>query len=162
MGSNRLMLVCIPKSFFFYLNRLDRCVGTDHQRIAKLERENEVAPPSKVSSECLAGLRATLPVAARCHLSYLTAFLVCFNRLCKTARMDLKLIGEDVRKKSMRKPRSPAGLRVRQGDTNPQILASSSVRWAVKLRGASSTEIVAGLALTLACPLPGTLTLGRS
>jgi hypothetical protein len=25
-------------------------IGTDHQRIAKLDRENEVAPPPKVSS----------------------------------------------------------------------------------------------------------------
>lgn len=31
-------------------NELTDPIGTDHQRIAKIDRENEVAPPPKVSA----------------------------------------------------------------------------------------------------------------
>lgn len=43
-GALLLLLKAVVESLCFEL-----MLGTDHQRIAKLDRENEVAPPPKIS-----------------------------------------------------------------------------------------------------------------
>jgi hypothetical protein len=45
-----------------FLPLTHRLQGTDHQRVAKLDRENEVAPPAKVASSVgrVRGLRVLL------------------------------------------------------------------------------------------------------
>jgi len=83
--------------------------GTDHQRIVKLDRENEVAPPAKVASSV--------------------------GRAMQTARMELKLSQKDVAQKINEKPSVLQDYESSKAIPNPQILAKLERVLGVKLRG---------------------------
>ncbi|EDR11006.1 uncharacterized protein LACBIDRAFT_319718 [Laccaria bicolor S238N-H82] len=83
--------------------------GTDHQRIAKLDRENEVAPPAKI--------------------------LPSVGRAIQTARMDLKLSQKDVAAKINEKPSILQDYESSKAIPNPQILGKLERVLGVKLRG---------------------------
>jgi len=83
--------------------------STDHQRIAKLDRENEVAPPSKI--------------------------LPSVGRAMQTARMDLKLSQKDVAQKINEKPSILQDYEAGKAIPNPQILGKLERVLGVKLRG---------------------------
>jgi len=83
--------------------------GTDHQRIAKLDRENEVAPPAKVAPSV--------------------------GRAMQTARMDLKLSQKDVAQKINEKPSVLQDYEAGKAIPNAQILSKLERVLGVKLRG---------------------------
>jgi len=83
--------------------------STDHQRIAKLDRENEVAPPPKI--------------------------LPSVGRAMQTARMDLKLSQKDVAQKINEKPSILQDYEAGKAIPNPQILGKLERVLGVKLRG---------------------------
>ncbi|KAI0306743.1 multi protein bridging factor 1-domain-containing protein [Multifurca ochricompacta] len=82
---------------------------TDHQRIVKLDRENEVAPPTKVAPSV--------------------------GRAMQTARMDLKLSQKDVAQKINEKPSVLQDYESGKAIPNAQILSKLERVLAVKLRG---------------------------
>ncbi|KAF8636626.1 hypothetical protein AX17_003435 [Amanita inopinata Kibby_2008] len=84
--------------------------GTDHQRIAKLDRENEVAPPPKVS--------------------------LSVGRAMQDGRMALKLSQKDVAQKINEKPSVLQDYEAGKAIPNPQILGKLERVLGVKLRGA--------------------------
>ncbi|SJL04423.1 probable MBF1-multiprotein bridging factor mediates GCN4-dependent transcriptional activation [Armillaria ostoyae] len=92
--------------------------GTDHQRIAKLDRENEVAPPSKIPPSV--------------------------GRAMQTARMDLKLSQKDVAQKINEKPSVLQDYESGKAIPNPQILGKLERALGVKLRGAGIGEKLGG------------------
>ncbi|KAG7452878.1 MBF1-domain-containing protein [Guyanagaster necrorhizus] len=92
--------------------------GTDHQRIAKLDRENEVAPPSKVAPSV--------------------------GRAMQTARMDLKLSQKDVAQKINEKPSVLQDYESGKAIPNPQILGKLERALGVKLRGSGIGEKLGG------------------
>ncbi|KAA1474834.1 MBF1-domain-containing protein [Dentipellis sp. KUC8613] len=83
--------------------------GTDHQRIAKLDRENEVAPPPKIPPSV--------------------------GRAMQSARMDLKLSQKDVAQKINEKPSVLQDYESGKAIPNPQILGKLERALGVKLRG---------------------------
>jgi len=83
--------------------------GTDHQRIVKLDRENEVAPPAKVAPSV--------------------------GRAMQSARMEMKLSQKDVAQKINEKPSVLQDYEAGKAVPNPQILAKLERVLAVKLRG---------------------------
>ncbi|KAM6500704.1 ylMBF1 [Amanita muscaria] len=83
--------------------------GTDHQRIAKLDRENEVAPPPKIAPSV--------------------------GRAMQTARMELKLSQKDVAQKINEKPSILQDYEAGKAIPNPQILGKLERVLGVKLRG---------------------------
>ncbi|KAF9052785.1 multi protein bridging factor 1-domain-containing protein [Panaeolus papilionaceus] len=83
--------------------------GTDHQRIAKLDRENEVAPPAKI--------------------------LPSVGRAMQTARLELKLSQKDVAQKVNEKPSIIQDYESSKAIPNPQILGKLERVLGVKLRG---------------------------
>ncbi|TRM59374.1 multi protein bridging factor 1-domain-containing protein [Schizophyllum amplum] len=83
--------------------------GTDHQRIAKLDRENEVAPPSKVPPSV--------------------------GRAMMAARMELKLSQKDIAQKVNEKPSVIQDYESGRAVPNPQILGKLERALGVKLRG---------------------------
>ncbi|KAH9981475.1 ylMBF1, partial [Lactifluus volemus] len=83
--------------------------GTDHQRIVKLDRENEVAPPAKVAPSV--------------------------GRAMQAARMEMKLSQKDVAQKINEKPSVLQDYEAGKAVPNPQILAKLERVLAVKLRG---------------------------
>ncbi|KAI0048220.1 ylMBF1 [Auriscalpium vulgare] len=83
--------------------------GTDHQRIAKLDRDNEVAPPTKVPPSV--------------------------GKAMQTARMDLKLSQKDLAQKVNEKPSVMADYEAGRAIPNPQILGKLERALGVKLRG---------------------------
>ncbi|KAK0197454.1 multi protein bridging factor 1-domain-containing protein [Armillaria mellea] len=92
--------------------------GTDHQRIAKLDRENEVAPPSKIPPSV--------------------------GRAMQSARMDLKLSQKDVAQKINEKPSVLQDYESGKAIPNPQILGKLERALGVKLRGAGIGEKLGG------------------
>ncbi|KAJ6547171.1 ylMBF1 [Mycena capillaripes] len=84
--------------------------GTDHQRIAKLDRENEVAPPAKVAPSV--------------------------GRAIQDARMELKLSQKDVAQKINEKPSVLQDYESSKAIPNAQILGKLERVLGVKLRGA--------------------------
>ncbi|PAV23744.1 ylMBF1 [Pyrrhoderma noxium] len=84
--------------------------GPDHQRIAKLDRENEVAPPSKV--------------------------LPSVGKAIGTARGELKLSQKDLAQKVNEKPSVIQDYESGKAIPNPQILGKLERALQVKLRGA--------------------------
>ncbi|KAJ7756774.1 ylMBF1 [Mycena maculata] len=84
--------------------------GTDHQRIAKLDRENEVAPPAKIAPSV--------------------------GRAIQDARMELKLSQKDVAQKINEKPSILQDYESSKAIPNPQILGKLERALGVKLRGA--------------------------
>ncbi|KAI0665072.1 ylMBF1 [Cubamyces menziesii] len=85
-------------------------VGTDHQRIAKLDRENEVAPPPKVPPSV--------------------------GKAIQQARMDKQLSQKDCAQKINEKPSVLQDYESGRAIPNPQILAKLERVLGVKLRGA--------------------------
>ncbi|CAA7270171.1 unnamed protein product [Cyclocybe aegerita] len=83
--------------------------GTDHQRIAKLDRENEVAPPAKIAPSV--------------------------GRAMQTARLELKLSQKDVAQKINEKPSVIQDYESSKAIPNPQILGKLERILGVKLRG---------------------------
>ncbi|TFY65467.1 hypothetical protein EVG20_g5584 [Dentipellis fragilis] len=83
--------------------------GTDHQRIAKLDRENEVAPPAKIPPSV--------------------------GRAMQAARMDLKLSQKDIAQKINEKPSVLQDYEAGKAIPNPQILGKLERALGVKLRG---------------------------
>ncbi|EJD02120.1 MBF1-domain-containing protein [Fomitiporia mediterranea MF3/22] len=85
-------------------------VGPDHQRIAKLDRENEVAPPPKVPPTV--------------------------GKAIATARGDMKLSQKDLAQKVNEKPSVIQEYESGKAIPNPQILGKLERVLKVKLRGA--------------------------
>jgi len=83
--------------------------GTDHQRIAKIDRENEVAPPPKIAPSV--------------------------GRAIQTARMELTLSQKDVAQKINEKPSVLQEYESGKAIPNPQILGKLERVLKVKLRG---------------------------
>ncbi|KAI0340666.1 ylMBF1 [Trametopsis cervina] len=84
--------------------------GTDHQRIAKLDRENEVAPPPKID--------ATV------------------GKAIQTARMEKQFSQKDLAQKVNEKPSIIQDYEAGKAIPNPQILGKLERALGVKLRGA--------------------------
>ncbi|KAI9067063.1 ylMBF1 [Trametes sanguinea] len=85
-------------------------MGTDHQRIAKLDRENEVAPPPKVPPSV--------------------------GKAIQQARMEKQLSQKDCAQKINEKPSVLQDYESGRAIPNPQILAKLERVLGVKLRGA--------------------------
>ncbi|PIL23754.1 transcription factor [Ganoderma sinense ZZ0214-1] len=83
--------------------------GTDHQKIAKLDRENEVAPPSKINPAV--------------------------GKAMQTARMEKQLSQKDVAQKINEKPSVLQDYEAGRAIPNPQILSKLERVLGVKLRG---------------------------
>ncbi|KAG6909820.1 hypothetical protein DXG01_015093 [Tephrocybe rancida] len=83
--------------------------GTDHQRIAKLDRENEVAPPAKIAPSV--------------------------GRAIQDGRMALKFSQKDVAQKVNEKPSVIQDYESGKAVPNPQILGKLERVLGVKLRG---------------------------
>ena len=84
-------------------------VGPDHQKIAKLDRENDVAPPPKI--------------------------LPSVGKAMQTARMELKLSQKDVAAKINEKQSVLQDYEAGKAIPNPQILGKLERALGVKLRG---------------------------
>lgn len=84
-------------------------IGTDHQRIAKLDRENEVAPPPKVPPTV--------------------------GKTIGQRRQELKLTQKDLGTKINEKPQVVQEYESGKAIPNPQILAKMERALGVKLRG---------------------------
>jgi len=93
--------------------------GTDHQRIAKLDRENEVAPPPKVAPTV--------------------------GRAIQDGRMVLKLSQKDVAQKINEKPSVLQDYESGKAVPNAQILAKLERVLGVKLRGSEIGKKLEGL-----------------
>ncbi|KAG6878791.1 hypothetical protein C0993_008090 [Termitomyces sp. T159_Od127] len=83
--------------------------GTDHQRIAKLDRENEVAPPAKIAPNV--------------------------GRAIQDGRMALKLSQKDLAQKVNEKPSIIQDYESGKAVPNTQILGKLERTLGVKLRG---------------------------
>jgi len=92
--------------------------GTDHQRIAKLDRENEVAPPAKIAPTV--------------------------GRAIQDARMEKKLSQKDVAQKINEKPSVIQDYESSKAIPNPQILGKLERVLGVKLRGTDIGKPLAG------------------
>ncbi|KAJ3482129.1 hypothetical protein NLI96_g7182 [Meripilus lineatus] len=92
--------------------------GTDHQRIAKLDRENEVAPPPKIAPSV--------------------------GKAMQTARMEKQLSQKDVAQKINEKPSVLQDYEAGRAIPNPQILGKLERVLGVKLRGANIGEKLGG------------------
>ncbi|KAL0061100.1 multiprotein-bridging factor 1 [Marasmius tenuissimus] len=92
--------------------------STDHQRIAKIDRENEVAPPPKVAPSV--------------------------GRAIQTARMELKLAQKDLAQKVNEKPSVIQDYESGKAIPNPQILGKLERSLGVKLRGSNIGEKLGG------------------
>ncbi|KAF6765019.1 multi protein bridging factor 1-domain-containing protein [Ephemerocybe angulata] len=84
-------------------------VGTDHQRIAKLDRENEVAPPPKIAPSV--------------------------GRAIQNGRQDKQLSQKDLAQRINEKPSVLQDYESGKAIPNPQILSKLERALGVKLRG---------------------------
>jgi len=84
-------------------------IGTDHQRIAKLDRENEVAPPAKIAPTV--------------------------GKAIQTARMEKQFTQKDLAQKVNEKPSVIQDYESSKAIPNPQILGKLERTLGVKLRG---------------------------
>ena len=84
-------------------------IGTDHQRIAKLDRENEVAPPPKVAPSV--------------------------GKAIQTARQEKEFSQKDLAQKVNEKPSVIQDYESGRAIPNPQILGKFERALGVKLRG---------------------------
>ena len=87
--------------------------GTDHQKIAKLDRENEVAPPPKINPSV--------------------------GKAIQTARMEKEMAQKDLAQKVNEKPSVIQDYESGRAIPNPQILGKLERALGVKLRGMSLT-----------------------
>ena len=108
-------------------------IGTDHQRIAKLDRENEVAPPPKVAPS-VGRVRFHFAIIPR-EYPLLTRSSPLFQAM-QTARQDLKLSQKDIAQKVNEKPSVIQDYESGRAVPNPQILGKLERALGVKLRGA--------------------------
>ncbi|KAJ3974733.1 multi protein bridging factor 1-domain-containing protein [Lentinula raphanica] len=92
--------------------------GTDHQKIAKLDRENEVAPPTKVA--------------------------LSVGRAMATARAELKLTQRDLAQKVNEKPSVMQDYESGKAIPSPQILGKLERALGVKLRGSNIGDKLGG------------------
>jgi len=92
--------------------------GTDHQRIAKLDRENAVAPPQKIS--------------------------LTVGKAMQTARMEKQLSQKDVAQKINEKPSILQDYESGKAIPNPQILGKLERVLGVKLRGSDIGKKLGG------------------
>ncbi|PCH38696.1 MBF1-domain-containing protein [Wolfiporia cocos MD-104 SS10] len=92
--------------------------GTDHQRIAKLDRENEVAPPPKVAPSV--------------------------GKAIQTARMEKQLAQKDLAQKVNEKPSVIQDYESGRAVPNPQILGKLERVLGVKLRGSDIGKKLGG------------------
>ncbi|KAF8314295.1 hypothetical protein DL93DRAFT_2058398 [Clavulina sp. PMI_390] len=92
--------------------------GTDHQKIAKLDRENEVAPPPTVAPSV--------------------------GKAMSAARLELKLTQKDVAQKINEKPTVIQDYESGKAIPNPQILGKLERALGVKLRGADIGKKLTG------------------
>lgn len=92
--------------------------GTDHQRIAKLDRENEVAPPPKIAPTV--------------------------GKAIQTARMEKQLSQKDLAQKVNEKPSVIQDYESSKAIPNPQILSKLERTLGVKLRGADIGKKLGG------------------
>ncbi|KAI0085444.1 ylMBF1 [Irpex rosettiformis] len=92
--------------------------GTDHQRIAKLDRENEVAPPPKISASV--------------------------GKAIQTARQEKELSQKDLAQKVNEKPSVISDYESGKAIPSPQILGKLERTLGVKLRGANIGEKLGG------------------
>jgi len=92
--------------------------GPDHQRIAKLDRENEVAPPPKVSPSV--------------------------GKAIQTARQDKQFSQKDVAQKVNEKPSVIQDYESGKAIPNPQILSKLERVLGVKLRGSDIGKKLGG------------------
>jgi len=93
-------------------------VGTDHQRIAKLDRENEVAPPPKVAPTV--------------------------GKAIQTARQEKEMSQKDLAQKVNEKPSVIQDYESSRAIPNPQILGKLERALGVKLRGTNIGEKLGG------------------
>ncbi|KAJ2931352.1 hypothetical protein H1R20_g5719, partial [Candolleomyces eurysporus] len=93
-------------------------VGTDHQRIAKLDRDNEVAPPTKVAPSV--------------------------GRAMQTARLEKQLTQKDVASRINEKPSVLQDYESGKAIPNPQILGKLERVLGVKLRGSNIGQKLEG------------------
>ena len=98
------------------------CVGTDHQRIAKLDRENEVAPPSKVDA-------SVGRVCALFHYSVTAAYSIPHIRQCKLLALNWSCPRRSLRRRSMRNQLSFRSMNLVKPSQAHKFLASSSAYW---------------------------------
>lgn len=89
---------------------LSTSIGPDHQKIAKLDRDNDVAPPPKIAPSV--------------------------GKAMQTARMELKLSQKDVAAKINEKQSVLQDYEAGKAIPNPQILGKLERALGVKLRGA--------------------------
>ena len=127
-GQTRLVKVGTLQSCVFFRRLISHTLGTDHQRIVKLDRENEVAPPAKVAPS-VGRVGLLLSPTALC-LSY-------HVKAMQTARMELKLSQKDVAQKINEKPSVLQDYESSKAIPNAQILAKLERVLGVKLRGIS-------------------------
>jgi putative transcription factor len=100
----------------------------DYQRLVKLDRENEVAPPAKVAPS-VGRVCFSLPtVATRLIVTSLI-------KAIQTARMELKLSQKDVAHKINEKWSVVQDYESGKAFPNPQILSKLERVLGVKLRG---------------------------
>ncbi|KAH9925253.1 ylMBF1 [Fomitopsis serialis] len=92
--------------------------STDHQRIAKLDRENEVAPPPKI--------------------------LPSVGKAIQTARMEKGLTQKDLAQKVNEKPSVIQDYESSKAIPNPQVLGKLERVLGVKLRGADIGKKLGG------------------
>jgi len=92
--------------------------GTDHQKIAKLDRENEVAPPPKIAPSV--------------------------GKAIQTARMEKGLSQKDVAQKINEKPSVLQDYEAGRAIPNAQILGKLERVLAVKLRGSDIGKKLGG------------------
>jgi len=85
-------------------------IGPDHQKIAKLDRENEVAPPPKISASV--------------------------GKTIQTARMEKGFTQKDLAQKTNEKPSVIQDYESGKAIPNPQVLSKFERILGVKLRGA--------------------------
>lgn len=85
--------------------------GTDHQRIAKLDRENEVAPPAKINPGV--------------------------GKAIQTARMEKEMSQKELAQKVNEKPQVIADYEAGRAVPNTQVLGKLERALGVKLRGTS-------------------------
>ena len=109
------------------------CVGTDHQKIAKLDRENEVAPPPKVSPSV--GKVRPLPLPPRTPTDP-PPRPAAPPQAMQTARMEKNLSQKDVAQKINEKQSVLQDYESGRAIPNPQILGKLERVLGVKLRGA--------------------------
>jgi len=128
-----------PKGIFATNSQISYRVGTDHQKIAKIDRENEVAPPPKVS--------ASVGKVQTFHLVRGPVFDG-FAQAIQQARMEKGLSQKDCAQKINEKPSVLQDYESGKAIPNAQILSKLERVLGVKLRGTSSSPPVCVTSLT--------------